>query len=474
MGREVKKMEDAVVDIEEFQSAAQQIDSRPLSEHQKSLIGLAIAGNISEFFDMFLIGFVVELLMKDSSWNLTGFQSGIVLAGAGIGTVLGSILWGRLADKFGRKHAYVWCIVVLIVFTAISVFTPTNGWVFLTIMRIGVGIGVGGLSITSVPFVQECVPARQRGLLSGMTAVFIPLGIFLGSLATKFLGDVIGWRGLIALGCAPIVLLVWAHFVPESPRYLQSQGKSEDARAAYAWAMEIPMEKVGSLPEAKETNNASYSLILRKYPKQLAIVTIGSFCFIAGSFTVQSWGQTLLGQSFKFDTSMVTNLFMIVSLGDLLGRLGSAWISDKIGRRWTLFICGLMGSVGCLIAAFSANSAPSGAGVSADQLYSSGIVFYIGILIVMTFGDGAFGVLNPFGGEQFPNEARSTGLGLGYGIGATAKIFGPIVVGSLIGGGAVTAGVVMVPFIIFAILLLIGAVTYMFAKETSRKQLEEI
>ncbi|PLS30861.1 MFS transporter [Bifidobacterium margollesii] len=447
----------------------QQIDNHPLTRNQRSLIGLAIVGNISEFFDMFLIGFVIELLMKDQSWQLTGFQSGIVLAGAGVGTVIGSILWGRLADRFGRKHAYVWCIIVLIVFTAASLFTPNDGWLFLTVMRIGVGIGVGGLSITSIPFVQEFVPAKQRGLLSGLTAVFIPLGIFLGGLATRTLGGAIGWRGLMALGCIPIILVIWAHFVPESPRYLQSQGRTEEARKAYAWAMQIPVEEVGELPIVEHTKNASYSLILKKYPKSLAIVTIGSFCFIAGSFTVQSWGQAILGQSFKFDTATVSTLFMVVSLGDLLGRLGSAWISDRIGRRWTMFICGVVGGIGCLIAAFAAHNA-----AGASSLHSAGMLFYVGIFIVMTFGDGAFGVLNPFGGEQFPNEARSTGLGLGYGIGATAKIFGPFVVGMLIGGGSPTAEVVFMPFCVFAGLLFLGAITYMFAKETAKKELEEI
>ncbi|WEV64669.1 MFS transporter [Bifidobacterium sp. ESL0732] len=446
----------------------QQIDNHPVTGHQKSLIGLAVVGNIAEFFDMFLIGFVISLLTKDQAWQLTGFQSGIVLAGAGVGTVVGSILWGRLADRFGRKHAFVWCIIVLVVFTAASIFTPTDGWLFLTIMRIGVGVGVGGLSITSIPFVQEFVPAKQRGLLSGLTAVFIPLGIFLGGLATRTLSGAIGWRGLIALGCFPVILLIWAHFIPESPRFLQGRGELDKARAAYAWAMEIPESEVGELPEIEENKGASYSLIFKKYPKALAIVTIGSFCFIAGSFTVQSWGQTILGESFHFDTAMVSNLFMLVSLGDLLGRLGTAWISDKIGRRMTLFGCGVLGGIGCLVAAFAAHAA------TGSNLQTVGIVFYIGIFIVMTFGDGAFGVLNPFGGEQFPNEARSTGLGLGYGIGATAKIFGPFVVGLLIGGGTPTAKVVFLPFVIFAVLLFLGAVTYLFANETAGKNLEEI
>ena len=110
-------------------TAPEQIDNHRLTRNQKSLIGLAIVGNVSEFFDMFLIGFIVNLLIESPGWNLTGFHSGIILAGAGLGTVLGAVAWGRLADKLGRKTAFIWCIVVLVIFTAGSAFVPVNGWI---------------------------------------------------------------------------------------------------------------------------------------------------------------------------------------------------------------------------------------------------------------------------------------------------------------------------------------------------------
>lgn len=445
-------------------TAMQQIDERPLTGHQRSLIALTVVGNISEFFDLFLIGFVIALLMKSPGWELTGFQAGIIGAASGVGTVIGAIMWGRLADSFGRKTAFVACIVVLVIFTALCLTVMPGQWLMLTLYRIGVCIGVGGLNITSIPFVQEFVPSKQRGLLAGLTSVFIPLGIFLGSLATKVLGEPLGWKGLVALGCFPVVLVAWAFFVPESPRYLMSRGRVEDARKAYAWAMNIPVTEVGELPEYEQKPAASYGVIFSKYPKQLAIVTFGSFCFILGAFTIQSWGQAILSESFKFDIGTVAYLFMGVSLADLLGRLGSAWISDHIGRRKTMLVWGVLGGVGCLIAAFA----------SQIQGSSAGWIFFLGILIAMAFGDGAFGILNAFGSEQFPNEARSTGLGLGYGIGATAKIFGPYLVGAMIGGGKPTPEVVFVPFIIFAVLLFVGAGIYMLAKETKAMRLEDV
>lgn len=439
-------------------TATQQIDSRPLTGHQKSLIGLVVIGNISEFFDMFLIGFVVSLLT--APWHLTGVEAGTILACSGLGTVVGAIMWGRLADKIGRRKAFYWCLVLFTSFTFLSVFTPDRGWWMLALLRVGVGIGVGGLNISSIPYVQELVPAKQRGLLAGLASVFIPLGLLLGAQAQQWLGDIIGWRGLIALGVLPVFLLLWLRRVPESPRFLQLQGRTEQARDAFAWAMEIPTAEVGGLPNTTHRAKASYRLLFRKYPKQLAIITLGSFCFILGSFTVQAWGQTLLKNGYGYSAATVGALFTWVAIGDMLGRLSSAWLADRIGRRWVMLAFGLLGAVGCLIAANA----------------SSGVVFFVGVLITMIFGDGAFGILNAFGAEQFPNEVRATGLGLGYGIGATAKIFGPALMGVLVGGSMIEQNVTIeaIPpaFYLFAALLVLGGLVYLLAKETKAVTLD--
>ena len=444
-------------------TALEQIDSRPLTRNQKNLISLAVIGNISEFFDMFLIGFAVNVLLKDPSWHLRGDEAGIILAMSGLGTVIGAIMWGRLADSIGRKRSFFWCILLFTVFTIASVFTPNDGWVLLAVLRVLVGIGVGGLNIVSVPYVQEFVPAKQRGLLSGLTAVFIPLGLFLGSVASGLTGS--NWRLLIALGGIPILLLIWLKFVPESPRFLQTHGRTEEARKALAWALQMPVEEVGTLPEVTTTKSASYSVIFSKYRKSLVIVALGSFSFIFGASVIQSWGQSILGAAYKFDAPTVANLFMLVSLGDLLGRLSSAWLADRIGRKRVMLVYGLIGALGLLLSA--------GSTMLAGGTGNAGWIFFIGILIAMTFGDGAFGVLNPFGAEQFPNEARSTGLGLGYGIGATAKVFGPALLGVMF-GAKVTPDIIPPAFLFFAVLLIVGGFTYQFAKETKGKSLESI
>lgn len=440
-------------------SAYEQIESRPLTVHQKSVITLMVMSNIAEFFDMFLIGFVVSVLT--TAWRLTGFEAGAILACSGLGTVIGAIVWGHLADRFGRKRAHAWCIACFVGFTVVSVFLPDRAWLALALLRVGVGIGVGGMNITSIPYVQEFVPARHRGLLSGLVSVFIPLGMLLGAAAQGLVGD--DWRALMAFGAIPALLLIWLHLVPESPRYWQLRGRDDKAREALAWALEIPADQVGDLPAEAAAEPPSYSRLFAEHGRALAIVSVGSFCFIMGGFAVQSWGQTLLKDAFGFPTRMVALLFVGVSVADMAGRLASAWLADVIGRRATMFAFGVIGAAGCFAAVL---------------FHDSGWAFYAAVLVIMTFGDGVFGILNAFGGEQFPNDVRSTALGLGYGIGATAKVIGPAFMGLLVGGGYVAQridiAVVTTAFSFFGACMLVGAIVYLFARETRGRELESL
>lgn len=441
------------------QTAAEQIDASPLTRHQKSLIGVAVVGNISEFFDMFLIGFVVSLLTQ--RWQLTGVQAGIILACSGLGTALGAVTWGYLADRIGRRASFAWCVVTFVAFTGLSLLTPDRGWWLLAVLRIGVGIGVGGLNVTSIPYVQEFVPARQRGMLAGLASVFIPLGLLLGAQAQQWLAEPLGWRGLVSLGLLPVLLLIWLRRMPESPRFLQARGRNDEARRSFAWALELPVHSVGVLPPTPEpAHRRRYGVLFAHHRRALVVTAVGSFCFILGSFTVQSWGQTLLKDGYGYTPSRVGLLFTIVSLGDVVGRLVSARLADRIGRRPVMLVFGLLGALGCMIAA-SAHTGP---------------VFFTGILVTMVFGDGAFGILNAFGAEQFPHDVRSTGLGLGYGIGSTAKVIGPALMGVLVGGSMikqnVTRDAVPPAFHLFALLLLVGGVVYLFARETRNTPLD--
>lgn len=448
-------------------TAWDQMDAAPLSGNQKSLVVLGVIGNIAEFFDAFLIGFVVSALSRP--WQLGFTEAAVILVGSGVGMMIGNIFWGRFSDRIGRKKTFIWTLIFYAGATLLTLATPDRGWLMLAILRILVGIGIGGFGQAIVPLVQESVPTRLRGRLAGLTLAFIPLGLLLGSLSSAALLDTVGWRGLIAIGALPIFLLIWIRVIPESPRWLAAHGHHDAARDSMAWALQIPAEQVLPIPEPKAAVGArqvGYGLVFSSYRRPLAIVAIGSFCFITASTVIQSWGQTLLVEIEGITPATAGQWFIWISLASLVGRLLVAALADRVGRRGLILICGLGGAAGNLWAALAVGG--SAGGVS---------LFLLAMCVAMFFGDGIFGILDAFHTELFPLDARATGAGLGKGIGVSGKIVGPMVL-ALASGQAnlitpkAAVSAAGTTFTIMAVLLVVGAIVYMFAKETRNVSLE--
>ena len=175
--------------------------ARSLTGNQIKIVAAAIIGDMLEFFDYFLIGFVLAFIIKP--WGLTFGQSAIILLSSGVGAILGAFIWGRIADVIGRRRVFIGTVINFSIATGILAFTPDHGWIYLSVFRFFVGFGVGGLYCVDLPLVQEFVPTRMRGFIGGIVTVFIPLGVMIASALGAFLAPEIGWRGLFVVGLAP-------------------------------------------------------------------------------------------------------------------------------------------------------------------------------------------------------------------------------------------------------------------------------
>lgn len=183
-------------------------EAKSLTANQLKIIAAAIIGDMLEFFDYFLIGFVLAFIIKP--WHLTFGQSAIILLSSGVGAILGAAIWGRIADLYGRRKVFIATIITFSLASGILAFTPENGWWYLSIFRFFVGFGVGGLYCVDLPLVQEFVPARMRGFIGGLVTVFIPLGVMIASSFAAFATDAIGWRGLFLVGVVPPPSPCWS------------------------------------------------------------------------------------------------------------------------------------------------------------------------------------------------------------------------------------------------------------------------
>ncbi|MBS0540023.1 MAG: MFS transporter, partial [Proteobacteria bacterium] len=262
-----------------------------LTGNQKKILAAAIIGDALEFFDYFLIAFVLAFLI--GPWKLTFGQSATVLMSSGIGAILGAYGWGWLADRIGRRKVFIGTVLNFSIATGLLYFTPDNGWIYLTVMRFFVGFGVGGLYCVDLPLVQEFMPTSKRGFIGGLVTCIIPIGVGLGSLLAAFM-PADQWRLLFAIGVLPsLVVLLVRIWVPESPRWLCRQGRVDEARRSLAWALEVD-PKTLPMPTAEEAKVIKTNWFdLFKYPRSLLVSWLGNAGAQTGVYGVVLWSPAL-------------------------------------------------------------------------------------------------------------------------------------------------------------------------------------
>ena len=197
-----------------------------LTVNQWKIISAAILGDMLDFFDFFLIGYVLAFIVGE--WKLTFLQSGTILLAAGIGAIPGAFFWGWMADRIGRRKVFVATVLNFSLATGLMAASPDQyGWLFLAFCRMLVGIGVAGMVTVDLPLVQEFVPSSKRGWVGGLVTTTVSVGGALGAAAGAYLGPSIGWRGLFLIGLLPALMtLMIRAWVPESPRWLIRRGRT--------------------------------------------------------------------------------------------------------------------------------------------------------------------------------------------------------------------------------------------------------
>src|SRR5215472_4921222 len=149
-----------------------------LLEQQKSLtinqwkFSLRASFRLRSISSTFLISFVLAFFVRD--WNLTYGQSALILLSSGVASVPAGYFFGWLGDRIGRRKVFMITILTFSLATGLMALTPERGWIFLTVMRFVVGLGVGGFFAVDTPLLQEFVPASKRGWISGASMSLLP------------------------------------------------------------------------------------------------------------------------------------------------------------------------------------------------------------------------------------------------------------------------------------------------------------
>jgi putative MFS transporter len=437
-----------------------------LTKNQWLIAGAATLGDMLDFFDFFLISFVLGFVVKN--WHLTFGQSGAILLASGITAPFGSLFYGWLADKVGRRTALVSAVLNVSLATGAMALTPTGAWMFLVFCRLFVGFGVTGLYSVDITLMQEFSPAHKRGWFTGLTTTMLPAGSLLAALLGYYAEPYITWRGMVVTGLLPALLCLYIRaFVPESPMWLLRKGRLEEARKSLAWALMIDplsIELPTSLPPAEKTR----WIELFKYPRSIVAGCLTGLTQ-TGGVALALWQITLFVMVLGITAGEASKLAIFVAISAILGRFFCSWISDALGRRPAGVISCVVSAVLMFLAGYLHNVTVAGMSM-----------FFLFILLQSFLGSGNYSIVGPYMGEMWPSGLRGSGMGLVYGVGNLGKFIGPLGLALVAGSDnfvspQATMDALVPGFAFFAYWYVIGAFAFWFVgTETRARTIDDI
>jgi MFS transporter, putative metabolite:H+ symporter len=384
--------------------------------HRKAVLVTGVAWTFVAM-EILLVGFVQPIFA--SLWDLNGRMQGLVNSAALAGSLVGSLVLGRLADRIGRRTIFQYAILWYAVFTALTALS-WGPWSVMT-FRFLAGLGLGGLLVVDPSMLAEYLPPQRRGRLLVFLDFWWPVGLLLATgLSYVFLGPTFdrfgdwSWRYLFVAAAFPAFLaFLVRRTLPESPYFLARSGRSKEAAEVLS---EIAGEPVAEaeFEAPAETRSSVRELVagsLRLRAVSTALVWIALNVSYYGLFL---WLPFVLQaeKSFSIDVYL---LLTLSALSQFPGYGAAIWLVERIGRKPTLAAFLLLGGL----------SAYAFAVADSEAVYITAL-FFVGF-----FNLGAWGAVYPYTAELFPTRLRSSAFGLMEGVGKGAAIAGPYIFGNL-------------------------------------------
>lgn len=452
------------------------LDRLPWSAfHRRVAVALGITW-VLDGLEVTLAGTLAGALARSPSLHLDAAEVGLAASAYLAGAVAGSILFGHLADRLGRKRLYTATLLVYLVGTAGSALS----WSFASyaFWRLITGAGIGGEYSAINSAIQEFTPPSLRGRIDLIINGSFWLGALVGGavagvlLAPDRLPVDLGWRLAFGIGAALGGGVLWLRrYVPESPRWLITHGQPREAeRIVREIEAEIGVAEPAApaptlaLRSAGETSLAGIArALLSRYRRRALLGTVlmaaQAFCYNAIFFTY----ALVLTDFYGVPTEQAGWYLFPIALGNFAGPLLLGRLFDTVGRK--PMIAGTYVLAGILLAA-------------------TGLLFRAGVLDATTqaaawcltffVASAAASAAYLTIGESFPLEARALAIALFYALGTClGGIAGPAIFGALLASGS-RSGVAM-GYLLGAILMVgAGAVEWAIGVPAEGQSLESI
>jgi SHS family lactate transporter-like MFS transporter len=339
-------------------------------------VAAGILGWVLDAFDFFVVVFLITELMGKFHvgkaaivWSMT-----LTLAARPVG----ALLFGVLADKFGRKRPLILCVLYFSSITVLSGLAPTY-WLFLA-TRLLYGLGMGGYWGIGASYAMESAPPARRGFLSGMMQGGYPFGYLLASIAIQTVPRAFGWQAMFFVGTVlALTIVVLAIFAPESKAWQVNRVASLGEIFRTLWAHKAALAYLILLMAGMNSLSHGTQDLYPDFLKTLPWMT----------------GATVLGMK------AMSGIPVLYNIGAVIGALCVGALSQRIGRRYAMIGALVLCMLSMPLWAFG----------------GSVLSIVIGSYLMQTGVQGAFGVIPAHLNELAPDAIRGLFPGFVYQLG---------------------------------------------------------
>jgi MFS family permease len=394
------------------------LDRSPWKPVHRRIAGALGIGWALDAFEVQIIGSVIPSIASD--FHLSKAQQIAVFVIWFVGLGIGATLFGYLADRVGRRRLFVATLLLYSLSAIATAASPSYG-VFM-FFRFLTGLGVGGEYSAVASAISEFMPARVRGRTNAFVMNFWSVGgIVAGLVSILFVSALLGshgWRFALLFGALSAGYALYARrLVPESPRWLASQGRLEEANAVIEQVTGMRRERAEYLPEDLNTSaRAQLAELWRRHRGRLLFGMALDFSEAAGYYGLFTFLSVFVLTKGVVDVpaGTVPYYYVIANVGALAGGLLVSSALDRAGRKPTVFWAYTAAAASTfMVAAAAATGSPT--------------LTLAAFTIAVFFATTAWVSAYPTFTELFPTHLRATGVGASVAVGRVGAIVGAVV-----------------------------------------------
>jgi MFS transporter, SP family, sugar:H+ symporter len=289
------------------------------------------------------------ILFITEELTLTPFLEGLVVSSLLLGAAVGAGSAGPLSDRLGRRNLIIMAAITFAVGAIGAALAPSVG--VLVLFRVVLGLAVGAAAVIVPLYLSEIAPTEIRGAVSSLNQLMIVTGILLAYIVNALLADSSAWRLMLGLAFVPsVVLLMGMFFMPETPRWLVSRGRDDEAREVLRRNRdeEAVEQEIRDIKEVERQEEGGLRELLASWVRPALIVAIGLAVFqqIIGINTIIYYAPTTL-TNVGYGNAAAIYANLVIGVVNVLMTLVAIRLIDRVGRK-PLLLGGLVGMVASL------------------------------------------------------------------------------------------------------------------------------